>query len=135
MTMVSPAAPAVRASVRARRGFELFGERRAARLRVGGMDQLRMPHPSAKQPCIAIAGRLSEGWVFAIVSGSRVSVNRALRNPFFANRPAAGRDPAAQLLARSTFHGRFFDPGWRRHHHHRDRQNLNNFRHVSSRNK
>jgi hypothetical protein len=47
-----------------------------------------------------------------------VSVNRALRNPFFANRPAAGRDPAAQLLARSTFHGRFFDPGWRRHHHH-----------------
>jgi hypothetical protein len=50
--------------------------------------------------------------------GDRVSVNRALRNPFFANRAAAANDLAARQLARSTFHGRFFDPAWRRHHHH-----------------
>jgi hypothetical protein len=38
-----------------------------------------------------------------------------LRNQVFAGRSAAG-DPSARMLARSTFQGRFFDPGWRRHY-------------------
>jgi hypothetical protein len=38
-----------------------------------------------------------------------------LRNQAFAGRSAAG-DPNARVLARSTFQGRFFDPGWRQHY-------------------
>jgi LTXXQ motif family protein len=37
-----------------------------------------------------------------------------LRNEAFANRPAGG-GRNAPALARSTFQGRFFDPGWQRH--------------------
>jgi ABC-type transporter MlaC component len=40
-----------------------------------------------------------------------------LRNQTFADRPAA-RDPNARNLARATFQGRFFDPGWRRRYPH-----------------
>jgi hypothetical protein len=46
--------------------------------------------------------------------GHRAGSDHVLRNPFFANKSAAG-DPAARMLARSTFHGRFFDHD-RRHH-------------------
>jgi ABC-type transporter MlaC component len=46
---------------------------------------------------------------------NRGTADRVLRNAFFANRSATGGDPAARLLARSTFHGRFFDHD--RHHH------------------
>jgi hypothetical protein len=48
---------------------------------------------------------------FQLAGGHRVA---AVRNPFFAN-PVAARDPAARVLARSTFHGRFFDFARRRH--------------------
>jgi hypothetical protein len=47
--------------------------------------------------------------------GKRATAGRALRNPSFAGQ-AAARDPNARALARSTFQGRFFDPGWRRHY-------------------
>jgi hypothetical protein len=47
--------------------------------------------------------------------GNRAASDRVLRNPFLADNSAAG-DPAARMLARSTFHGRFFDRDGRRHH-------------------
>jgi ABC-type transporter MlaC component len=62
--------------------------------------------------------QIVQNHTWQLAGGNRVSVNRALRNPFFANRVAAAGDPASRALARSTFHGRFFDPGWRRHHLH-----------------
>jgi ABC-type transporter MlaC component len=49
------------------------------------------------------------------IGRDRAAGGRALRNPAFANRPAAAAGPSARQLASSTFHGRFFDPGWRRH--------------------
>jgi len=42
-----------------------------------------------------------------------MGAERILRNPAFAGRPGGGRN--APALARSTFQGRFFDPGWQRH--------------------
>jgi hypothetical protein len=62
--------------------------------------------------------QIVQSHTWQLAGGNRVSVNRALRNPFFANRVAAAGDPASRALARSTFHGRFFDPAWRRHHRH-----------------
>jgi hypothetical protein len=50
-----------------------------------------------------------------LTGGNRAASDRVLRNSFFANKPAAG-DPAARRLARSTFHGRFFDRDGRHHH-------------------
>ena len=50
-----------------------------------------------------------------LAGGNRVDSPRVLRNQFFAGKSPAVGDPAARMLARSTFHGRFFDPGWRRH--------------------
>jgi hypothetical protein len=47
--------------------------------------------------------------------GNRAALDRVLRNPFFADKPVAG-NPAARTLARSTFHGRFFDHDGRHHH-------------------
>jgi ABC-type transporter MlaC component len=47
--------------------------------------------------------------------GNRAGADRVLRNQFFASKSPSAGDPAARVLARSTFHGRFFDPGWRRH--------------------
>jgi ABC-type transporter MlaC component len=49
--------------------------------------------------------------------GSRALAGHVLRNPAFANQTPA-RDPSARALARSTFQGRFFDPGWRRRYAH-----------------
>jgi hypothetical protein len=46
--------------------------------------------------------------------GNRAGGDRVLRNQFFASKSPSAGDPAARALARSTFHGRFFDPGWRR---------------------
>jgi ABC-type transporter MlaC component len=48
---------------------------------------------------------------------NRGATDRVLRNAFFANKSSAAGDPAARLLARSTFHGRFLDHD-RRHHPH-----------------
>jgi hypothetical protein len=62
--------------------------------------------------------QLVQNHTWQLAGGNRVSVNRALRNPFFANRAAAAKDPGMRQLAASTFHGKFFDPGWRRHHRH-----------------
>jgi hypothetical protein len=50
-----------------------------------------------------------------LTGGNRAASDRVLRNPFFADKPAAG-DPAARMLAHSTFHGRFFDRDGRHHH-------------------
>src|SRR5262245_50906074 len=51
-------------------------------------------------------------------AGGRQAIARGvLRNPTFANRSAVP-DPNARSLARSTFQGRFFDPGWRRRYPH-----------------
>jgi LTXXQ motif family protein len=55
------------------------------------------------------------GGTFRSADTNRAVAGRVLRNPAFANRPADG-GPNARQLARSTFQGRFFDPGWRRHH-------------------
>src|SRR5262249_53932351 len=49
------------------------------------------------------------------IGRDRAAGGRALRNPAFANRAAFAADPNARQLASSTFHGRFFDPRWRRH--------------------
>jgi ABC-type transporter MlaC component len=46
---------------------------------------------------------------------TRATATRVLRNPFFAKRPPAAGEGVAQMVARSTFHGRFFDRR-RRHH-------------------
>jgi ABC-type transporter MlaC component len=46
--------------------------------------------------------------------GNRTGADRVLRNQFFASKSPSAGDPATRVLARSTFHGRFFDPGWRR---------------------
>ena len=62
--------------------------------------------------------QIVQNHTWQLAGGNRVSVNRALRNPYFANKAAIAGDPATRQLARSTFHGRFFDPGWRRHHRH-----------------
>jgi hypothetical protein len=58
-----------------------------------------------------LQGQSRPGAQFANRGGQHV-----LRNPAFAGRNDA-RDPAARLIAQSTFHGRFFDPR-RRHHFH-----------------
>jgi hypothetical protein len=50
-----------------------------------------------------------------LTRGNGAASDRVLLNSFFANKPAAG-DPAARRLARSTFHGRFFDRDGRHHH-------------------
>jgi hypothetical protein len=55
----------------------------------------------------------NQNWQLA--GRNRATADRVLRNAFFANKSAAAGDPAARLLARSTFHGRFFDHD-RRHH-------------------
>jgi LTXXQ motif family protein len=49
--------------------------------------------------------------------GKQAIAGGVLRNPTFANRSPA-RDPNARNLARATFQGRFFDPGWRRRYPH-----------------
>ena len=45
---------------------------------------------------------------------NRCGADRILRNQAFASRPGSG-GRNAPALARSTFQGRFFDPGWQRH--------------------
>jgi hypothetical protein len=54
---------------------------------------------------------------FQSAGGKQAIAGGMLRNQTFANRSAA-RDPNARSLARATFQGRFFDPGWRRHYPH-----------------
>jgi hypothetical protein len=51
-----------------------------------------------------------------LAGGNRAAADRVLRNPYFADKSAAG-DRAARMLARSTFHGRFFDHDGRHHRH------------------
>jgi ABC-type transporter MlaC component len=53
-----------------------------------------------------------------LAGSNRAASDRVLRNPYFADKSAGG-DPAARMLARSTFHGRFFDHDGRHRHHHR----------------
>jgi hypothetical protein len=50
-----------------------------------------------------------------LIGGNRPASDRVLRNQFFSAKPTAG-DRAARMLARSTFHGRFFDRDGRHHH-------------------
>jgi LTXXQ motif family protein len=54
---------------------------------------------------------------FQSAGGKQAIAGGVLRNQTFANRSAAG-DPNARALARATFQGRFFDPGWRRRYPH-----------------
>jgi LTXXQ motif family protein len=54
---------------------------------------------------------------FQSAGGKQAISGGVLRNQTFANRPAA-HDPNARNLARATFQGRFFDPGWRRRYPH-----------------
>jgi LTXXQ motif family protein len=54
---------------------------------------------------------------FQSAGGKQAIAGGVLRNQTFANRSAA-RDPNARSLARATFQGRFFDPGWRRRYPH-----------------
>jgi hypothetical protein len=54
---------------------------------------------------------------FQAAGGKQAISGGILRNQTFANRSAA-RDPNARNLARATFQGRFFDPGWRRRYPH-----------------
>jgi LTXXQ motif family protein len=52
---------------------------------------------------------------FQLAGGHRVPADRVLRNQFFAAK-ATANDPAARMLARATFHGRFFDSFAKRRH-------------------
>jgi hypothetical protein len=72
----------------------------AARTDRNASPQNAAPQPQAAQQFQSAGGRQ------AIARG-------VLRNPTFANRSAVP-DPNARSLARATFQGRFFDPGWRR---------------------
>jgi LTXXQ motif family protein len=71
----------------------------------------RNPSPQNAPPQPQAAQKLPSAGGKQAISGG------VLRNQTFANRPAA-RDPNARTLARATFQGRFFDPGWRRRHSH-----------------
>src|SRR5262249_33782716 len=76
----------------------------AARIDRNASPQNAPPQPQAAQQSQSAGGRQ------AIARG-------VLRNPTFANRSAVP-DPNARSLARATFQGRFFDPGWRRRYSH-----------------
>src|SRR5262245_1794435 len=75
-----------------------------ARAERNASPQNAPPQPQAAQKFQSAGGRQA-------ISGG------VLRNQTFANRSAA-RDPNARNLARATFQGRFFDPGWRRRYSH-----------------
>jgi hypothetical protein len=88
----------------------------------GGPGNVRAPNVDIAHQGPAAAGQVGRNatpqnqpnQTFQLAGGHRAAANQVLRNPFFANRVAAA-DPAARMLARSTFHGRFFDFAKRRH--------------------
>ena len=61
-----------------------------------------------------VAPQNQPGRTSPLAVANRAVSGPVLRNQAFANL-AAARDPSARILARSTFQGRFFDPGRRRH--------------------
>jgi len=76
----------------------------------------RQPREGAQPPAASarVAPESQPGRVSQPPNTNRAASGRILRNEAFANRPGSG-GRNAPALARSTFQGRFFDPGWQRH--------------------
>jgi hypothetical protein len=76
----------------------------------------RQPREGAQPPAASarVAPESQPGRVSQPPNTNRAAAGRILRNEAFANRPGSG-GRNAPALARSTFQGRFFDPGWQRH--------------------
>ena len=86
------------------------------RRQLQGRDQGHQPREGAQPPAASarVAPEGQPGRVLQPPNTNRAAGGRILRNEAFANRPGSG-GRNAPALARSTFQGRFFDPGWQRH--------------------
>jgi hypothetical protein len=86
------------------------------RRQLQGRDQGHQPREGAQPPAASarVAPEGQPGRALQPPNANRAASGRVLRNEAFANRPGSG-GRNAPALARSTFQGRFFDPGWQRH--------------------